>query len=176
MKTLAYCLVAAFLGTQASALASESTSNGEMNVGKAMIAEGTNRNFSHTLETSNPDEIWRLWTTPSTWGDWDQGLKSASMDEPMRLGSLGEIVPHQGSVARFTVTEFSANQSCTFETKLPMAVLRVSRSFNVDRTAFTHTVSFHGVSAIPLSTVLGPGFRKALPPTMETLNRLAAGG
>jgi len=144
-----------------------------MDAEKIEIAPGRNRAFSFTLPTENPDEIWSLWTDPATWGSWDRGLKSARLEGEMRLGSKGEIEPLSGPVATFEVTEFQPNASYTFETKLPGAVLRVNRAFNADRTEFTHTVSFVGLSAFVFASMFGPEFRKALPPTMRELKALS---
>ena len=139
----------------------------------AEVAPGTNRDFSFTVSTSAPDEIWRLWTTPSIWGDWDRGLKSASMDGEMALESTGQIISLSGPASQFEVTEFDPKNSYAFVTQLPMAQLSVARSFNAARTAFTHRVSFSGPMAFAFARMFGPGFRKALPPTMRTLNALA---
>lgn len=139
------------------------------------IAPGTNQDFSFTVPTSAPDRIWSLWTDPSTWGDWDKGLKSASMEGDMRLGSTGVIIPLSGPQSAFEVVTFDPEKSYDFETRLPMATLRVERSFNADRTAFTHRVTFNGPMAFAFARMFGPGFRKALPPTMEALNALAEG-
>ena len=138
------------------------------------IAVGTNSNFAFTVETTNPEGVWDLWTTPATWGSWDKGLKSARMDGQMALGSVGVIQPLRGPSSRFRVTAFDPGQSYTFETGLPGAVLRVERRFNADRTAFTHEVTFSGLTAFAFARMFGPGFRKALPPSMRALDALAA--
>ncbi len=137
------------------------------------IAPGTNRDFSFTVPTNAPDEVWRLWTTPSTWGSWDQGLRSASMDGEMRLGSTGQIQPLSGPASKFEVVQFDPKDAYAFVTKLPLALLKVERSFSTDRTAFTHRVTFSGPMAFVFARMFGPGFRQALPPTMRQLNKLA---
>lgn len=137
------------------------------------IAPGTNRDFSFTIATNAPDDVWRLWTTPSTWGDWDKGLKAASMDGEMALGSTGQITPLSGPASQFEVTEFDPQKSYAFVTRLPMARLTVARSFDAVRSEFTHRVRFSGSLAFAFARMFGPGFRKALPPTMRTLNTLA---
>lgn len=139
----------------------------------AMIAPGTNRDFSFTVMTGNPDGVWALWTDPATWGDWDKGLKSAAMTGQMRPGSTGTITPLSGPQSQFRVVTFDLKKSYAFETRLPLAVLRVARSFNADRTAFTHRVTFSGLMGFAFASMFGPGFRKALPPTMQKLNTLA---
>ncbi|MGL4239446.1 SRPBCC family protein [Tabrizicola sp.] len=137
------------------------------------IASGTNRDFSFTIQTSAPDRIWKFWTDPATWGDWDQGLKSASMQGSMHLGSTGQITPLSGPTSKFKVVSFDAGQSYAFETRLPMASLHVARSFNPDRSAFTHHITFRGPLAFAFARMFGPGFRRALPPTMRKLADLS---
>lgn len=169
-------LAAALLAATPMAAADPLSERTEMRSSPQPLAEGTNRAFSHTVATQHPEAVWRLWTTPASWGQWDQGLTSASLDGEMRVGAVGEIIPRQGNASRFTVTAFEEGRSYTFETQLPLAILRVQRAFNGDRSAFTHTVTFEGAAAGPLAAMLGPGFRRALPPTMAALNRLAAEG
>lgn len=140
------------------------------------IAPGTNRDFSYTVSTSNPDGVWDLWTTPSTWSQWDRGLKSASMDGQMALGSVGQIIPLSGPSSSFEVVSFEPKNAYAFETRLPGAVLRVARSFNADRTEFTHRVTFSGFAAGAFARMFGPGFRQALPPTMRQLKALSEQG
>lgn len=145
----------------------------EMPAQTAEIAPGTNRDFSYSVPTSNPDGVWDLWTRPDTWEQWDQGLKSASLDGEMVLGSMGQIVPLSGRPSAFEVVALDPKQSYAFETRLPGAVLRVERSFNADRTEFTHRVTFSGLAAGAFARMFGPGFRQALPPTMRQLKALS---
>ena len=139
------------------------------------IAAGTNRSFFHETATGAPREaVWALWTKVSSWKDWDLGLKDAELDGPMRLGAVGRIIPQSGPPAKFTVTEFEEQVSYAFATTLPLAKLVVRRSFPPSEgTAFRHEVSFTGFLARLWAGQLGPGFRKALPPTMERLARQA---
>lgn len=150
--------------------------NGVRNMpSEANLTEGTNRDFSFSLATTAPDEVWRLWTTPATWGDWDRGLTSASLAEDMALGSKGEIVPLSGPRARFVVTRFEPKMAYAFRSPLPLAGLQVERSFSADRRVFTHRVSFDGPFGFLFALIYGPRFRAALPDTMRSLNALAEG-
>jgi hypothetical protein len=97
------------------------------------------------------------------------------MEGDMRLGSTGTITPLSGPQSAFEVVAFDPVQSYAFETRLPMASLRVERSFNAGRKEFTHRVTFKGPMAFAFARMFGPGFRKALPPTMDALNALAEG-
>jgi hypothetical protein len=170
-------VVAGFLAPLLAACGASSPKTGETmtNDPTQEIAPGTNRDFSFTVSTTAPDEVWRLWTTPSTWGAWDRGLKSAAMDGEMGLGSTGQIQPLSGPASSFEVVSFDPKNAYAFVTNLPMAKLKVERSFNADRTAFTHRVTFSGPMAFAFARMFGPGFRQALPPTMRQLNTLAEG-
>lgn len=154
------------------ACAPQNTEN-DMQDNSDEIAPGTNRDFSFTVATSNPDAVWDLWTRPITWGRWDRGLKSASLEGTMALGSIGQIVPLSGPASQFKVVSFDPEKSYAFETGLPGSVLRVDRFFNADRTQFTHRVSFSGLSAFVFSRMFGQEFRRALPPTMRQLKALS---
>lgn len=141
-----------------------------------MIASGSNRRFRHTVATTaSRDAIWSLWTRPETWGSWDQGLKSAEGPPGgLMAGATGTIRSRGGQRAPFKVVEWQDREAYAFTTALPLATLAVRRRFEAgEMTRFTHDVSFSGPLAALWSMILGPGFRQALPPTMETLARLA---
>ncbi|MEL6617152.1 MAG: SRPBCC family protein, partial [Bacteroidota bacterium] len=88
------------------------------------LAEGTDRAFRHTVVTDvSPEAIWRLWTDPSTWPDWDTELKSASLDGPWVEGARGRLVPLSGPSSRFEVTAVEP-RATTFSTRLPLGAIR----------------------------------------------------
>lgn len=139
------------------------------------LAEGTNRAFSHEVRTdASPEAIWTLWTDVTSWKDWDKGLKDAEIENAFTLGAQGKIIPHSGPSSRFKITEYIEGKSYAFETNLPFAKLEVRRIF-VSRqpTIFRHEVRFKGLFAGVWAGRFGPGFRAALPPTMEGLAVLA---
>ena len=142
------------------------------------IASGSNTRFEHTTKTNaSPAAVWKLWTTPSEWRRWDGGLKDARMADSFAVGASGIISPLSGPDARFTVAEVHDRSSCTYDTKLPFARLRVERTLARSRdkvpTTFTHRVSFHGPLGWLWAIVMGRGFRAELPRTMERLASLA---
>ena len=144
------------------------------------LAAGTNGHFLHTVVTdASKEEIWRLWTTPETWGKWDGGLKSARLDTTFEVGAKGKITDLDGRESTFTITEVDTLNSYTFKTNLPLARLTIKRFFhtaNDGRTAFTHEVRFSGLLGGIFARSFGPGFRAELPPTMERLAQLATEG
>lgn len=142
------------------------------------MASGTNRRFAHTATTTGSRaDVWQLWTDVETWKRWDHGLVDAVIDGPFDDGVTGTIVPKRGRDAAFTVIDVEPDQGYVFATSLPGARLVVRRDFvHGPVTTFRHAVHFEGPLALLWASLLGRGFRRALPPTMQALADLAGGG
>jgi hypothetical protein len=111
-----------------------------------------------------------------TWGTWDKGLKSARAERPLAMGVKGTIIPHNGPDAAFEVVGFDPGVSYAFATSLPLARLTVTRTITgTSPTRLRHDVAFSGLLGGFWAGRFGPGFRAALPPTMETLIARAEG-
>lgn len=140
----------------------------------AVIAAGTNAHFAHITETkASPAELWRAWTDVDRWGRWDGGLKLATLKSAFAVGAAGEIVPLSGLTSRFFITAVDVGSSFTFETRLPLARLVLTRRLlpgaTSGHTRFEHDVSFRGALASFWALIFGPAFRRELPATMARL-------
>lgn len=133
-------------------------------------ATGGLRSFNATGNTDRPDEVWRLWTTPATWGDWDRGLASARLDGPFREGARGKIVDRAGRTSTFVVGEVEPGHRYGYHVALPGARLVLERTLHRDRPGqVRHDVAFRGPLALVWAVILGRGFRRQLPPTIAAL-------
>lgn len=145
--------------------------------GTSTIASGSHRRFHHTETTSaSRAAIWSLWTDPTTWGAWDEGLRSAVLSDVFEVGAAGTLQPLKGPTAAFVVEAVEPSASYRFATSLPGARLVVEREFLAvegSRTAFRHTVWFEGPMAWFFARLYGKRFRTALPPTMTRLAEMA---
>ena len=142
----------------------------------ALLAEGTNRAFTHTLSTTaRAEAVWALWTDVQTWPSWDDELEAATLDGPFREGARGRLRPTSGLSARFMIEDVVPGRAYTLATRLPLGWLRVRRTLNVagDRVELTHAVTFSGLGGHLLAGRLGPRFRHALPVVMDRLRTLA---
>jgi hypothetical protein len=130
--------------------------------------------FSATkATTSSRHQIWALWRDADRWGEWDGGLRSARLNGPFATGTTGSLQPMTGPTSKFVIVDVRAD-GYTFETKLPFAVLRVVRQFEIGAPVpFTHTVSFHGPLRQLWAAILARGFQKELPHTLQRLAALA---
>lgn len=73
--------------------------------GGGLIAGGSWQSFWAEAESAAPGAVWRCWTDLSTWGDWDRGLTSASLDGAFMVGAVGELVDISGRRSRFEVQQ-----------------------------------------------------------------------
>lgn len=125
--------------------------------------------------TAKPEAIWNLWTDVSTWQEWDDGLKTAELDQTFVVGAKGKIISLNGQKARFEVVEVLPNQGYTFKTKLPLGSLWIRRSMeqNGAITTFKHEVWFQGITAGIFAKVMGKEFKQMLPKVLENIKQLA---
>lgn len=131
--------------------------------------DGGSRRFGATGSTTRQSEVWRLWTTPATWADWDRGLASAHLEGPFQAGARGELVDLSGRTSEFVVDEVLTMRRCRYHVVLPGARLVLDRTLDSPLGVVRHDVAFHGALAPVWALVLGRGFRRQLPPTLEAL-------
>lgn len=103
-------------------------------------------------------------------GEWDRGLTSARLEGPFVVGARGEIVDRSGRTSTFVVVEVEQGEHATYEVRLPAARLVLRRSLTGHRSRrLRHEVTFGGPLAPVWAVVLGRGFRRQLPPTLDAL-------
>ncbi len=136
----------------------------------------TNKHFwASSTTTSSPEKIWNIWMDVANWKAWDDGLKSAQTEGPLKKGATGTITSLEGRISQFEVTEYTERESYTFRTKLPLAYLYVKRYLTEKdgRTTFTHEVWFKGFNARLFAALFGKKFRAVLPTVLEKIKKIA---
>lgn len=132
--------------------------------------------ISHTVKTSaSPQRIWEIWTDVKNWSDWDTELIDSYLESPFMLEAKGKLTPKKGGVTTFRISQLVPKKSYTFQCKLPLCNLNVSRTLDtqLDGTYFTHKVWFEGISAFVFSRILGKQFQTVLPSVMQNIKRIA---
>jgi hypothetical protein len=70
--------------------------------------------------TAAPADVWeRAYADAEAWPKWNDELKSAELDGPLRLGATAKIVFKTGLRLRFKVVEFEDGRLFTDESRLP---------------------------------------------------------
>lgn len=132
------------------------------------VVGGTRRAFWAQARTAEVELVWRRWTTPATWGTWDRGLRSATLDGDFVAGATGRLVDTAGRTSRFVVAEVDEQaRRCVVDVALPGAVLRLTRS--VDGDLARHEVAFTGPAGPVLALLLGGRFRRRIGPTVSAV-------
>lgn len=134
--------------------------------------EGSWRRFTARARCDRPDEVWHLWTTPSTWGEWDRGVRSAELTGPFATGATGTLTDLNGRRSRFTVDEVDAGRSTRWHVVLPGGRMELTRL--LDDGHVEHRVRFHGPLAPVSAATLGRRFKPLLGPTVDALLTTAA--
>ena len=132
--------------------------------------------ISHTVKTSaSPQRIWEIWTDVKNWSDWDTQLIDSYLESPFMLEAKGKLTPKKGGVSTFRISQLVPKKSYTFQCKLPLCNLNVSRTLDtqLDGTYFTHKVWFEGISAFVFSRILGKQFQTVLTNVMENIKWIA---
>lgn len=131
-----------------------------------------------TLESAvAPADVWeKAYADAAAWPRWNDELKSAELDGPLRLGASARIVFKTGLRLRFRVVEFEQGRLFTDEARLPGA--RMGHRHLVEPTPdgsrLTNTIYIEGPLAPLWRRVMGPRAAKALPAAQRAVMELAA--
>jgi hypothetical protein len=139
---------------------------------------GTTKDFRAWDVTRHPDDVWRLWVSPDTWGTWDRGLRSGQLDGPFADGVTGTIVGLDGRRSRFVVDRVEEGRGVEWHVPLPGAAMRLSRTLQPQPEGawrVEHRVHFTGALATVWAALLGRRFRPMLAPTVDALIAAAHG-
>ncbi len=130
------------------------------------------RGFAASTTATDPELVWRRWTDPATWGDWDRGLRSAELDGPFKPGARGTIVGLAGRRSRFTVCSVEPRVRVVIDVPLPAAVMVQTRTLQQGSPGRAeHQITFRGALAGLWVRVLGRRFRPLLGNTVNAVVR-----
>ncbi len=122
------------------------------------------------MTTASPEAIWHFWSDVSTWPQWDTQIAQAQLHGSFAEGATGEMVTQTGNHLKFKIQDVSSS-GYTFLIIVPLGAVSIKRY--LEPQAFTHAVSFVGLSAPITSRVLGGWFENILPDVLQKLAALA---
>jgi uncharacterized protein YndB with AHSA1/START domain len=110
--------------------------------------------YVQALETTAPPEtLWRIWSDPGTWPDWNRDVRSMTVDGPFAAGSSAVMTTAAGRTHRMTLLDVQPPRSFALETRVIPGT----------RFVFTCRVDPHGThtrisQSITIGGPLGPAF------------------
>jgi Polyketide cyclase / dehydrase and lipid transport len=131
-----------------------------------------------TLETDAlPAAIWdNAYAEADDWLKWNQELKRATLDGPLREGAVARIVFRTGLRLRFLVTEFEDGRLFTDESRLPGARMghrHLIEPVSDGGSRLTNTIYIEGPLAGLWRRILGPAAARTLPGAQKKIADLA---
>ncbi|GAA0919995.1 SRPBCC family protein [Virgisporangium aurantiacum] len=127
------------------------------------------------MSTAPPTAFFARWADHATWPEWDPDTLWVRMDGPVGPGATGRIKPRGGPAVRFTVSVYDPPTEYTDVAALMGARLTFRHTATVTEDGKT-VVTAHASLAGPLSrlwaTVMGRGFRDAVPTALARLVEL----
>jgi polyketide cyclase/dehydrase/lipid transport protein len=73
---------------------------------------------------ADPAQVWELWEDPARWPEWNDEIRSGTLEGPFQVGSVALIKPKGFPSLRFRLVGIEPGRLLTSETHLPGARLR----------------------------------------------------
>jgi uncharacterized protein YndB with AHSA1/START domain len=135
--------------------------------------------YEHSVECAAPPEaVWRVYTDPASWPEWNRGIGRLELDGPFESGTLGKLTPRDQEPLPFTLVQADPAKGYTSETAIAETVtMRTSHLLEPlpsGGTRITQRLSLHGAAAEYFAASFGPAFAAGVPDTMRALAAKAA--
>lgn len=131
-----------------------------------------------TLEADvTPSAVWaNAYADAEAWVRWNDELRRATLDGPLREGAEARIAFRTGLRLRFRVVEFEDGRLFTDQAHLPGACMGHRHLVDPSGTGsrLTNTIYLDGPLAGLWRRILGPAAARALPDAQQSIVALAA--
>ncbi|HLY67550.1 MAG TPA: SRPBCC family protein [Chloroflexota bacterium] len=133
---------------------------------------------AHTLETTAaPDAVWRIWSAPQTWPEWNPDVQSIELDGPFAAGTTGKMSTKRGGTHDIRLEQVDSGKSFQLETAaipgarfhfrceiapLPSGGSRISQG-----------ISMSGPMAWLFGPMMGPKIAQSFAPILQSLKAKA---
>lgn len=131
--------------------------------------------FEHTHRiAATPARIFARYADVALWREWDEDLKTSSIDGPFVSGATGVVEPKSGPKSKIRFMDVKPDQGFAVECSLPLCTMRFEYELKPTGggTLATHRVVFKGALAWFFGRVIGSGMRADLPKSMQRLERV----
>lgn len=124
---------------------------------------------------ASPEVIFRIYEDVAHWHAWDPDTKQATLDGPLRVGSKGTLTPTRGRTVPMVVTGVVEGRSFTVESRIPLFRMVFDHELRTvpEGTEVVHRVTFSGLLAFLLGSMLSRQLHAGLPVTLANLKQLA---
>jgi uncharacterized protein YndB with AHSA1/START domain len=132
---------------------------------------------SRTLTTTaSPETVWKIWSDPTTWGDWNPDVESCILDGPLANGASGTMRTKSGGQHAVTIESVVSGKSFTLVTQaIPLTRFAFTCSVgqNGDATTITQALTMRGALAAVFSPMMGSRIAESFEPILRGLKERA---
>ncbi|MGA7913550.1 MAG: SRPBCC family protein [Candidatus Dormiibacterota bacterium] len=135
------------------------------------------REYGTSVETTaSPENVWRIWSDMSTWGDWNPNVSSMDWQGGFTSGTAGVMNTRAGQHHKMHLLDVQPGRSFALETSVvPGTRFRFNcRVEPVDgKTKVSQTVEVKGPLGPVMGGMMGPQVSKEFGTLLENLARRA---
>jgi uncharacterized protein YndB with AHSA1/START domain len=130
--------------------------------------------YEYSAETTaSPEAIWAVWSDVESWGRWNPGIESVTIDGRFQAGSAITMTPPGEEAVQLRITRAVPNQVFVDEAEFGGVVVttehRIERSGPGRRTAVTYRMLISGPGATEVGPEIGPQITADFPETVAGL-------
>lgn len=131
-------------------------------------------NIEESAETTaSAEQIWKLWSKPSTWPKWDDSVEWVKFEGAFIQGNKGVMKPVGGPEVAFELSEVEVNKSFRDRTFLPLTTLDFFHFYvpatEGKKARIIHRVEMRGLLTPIFKRVVGSKIQKGLPHAVRSL-------
>jgi uncharacterized protein YndB with AHSA1/START domain len=132
-----------------------------------------------TLDTpASPEAIWRIWSQPETWPEWNPDVTAISLKGPISRGAAGTMTTKRGGTHDVTVEEVEPGKSFWLvSTGIPghRLAFRCQVLPSGGGSRISQGVEVRGPLGAVLSAMMGKKIAESFAPLLRALARKAEG-
>jgi hypothetical protein len=128
--------------------------------------------------TASPEQVWSIWSEPSTWQEWNPDVSKMEMDGPFAEGTTGRMHTPSGRVHNITLRSVRPGKGFEVHTKVipGTAFAFVCEIKPQDGgSEVSQTIRISGPMAPVFGRAAGPRIAASFGPLLEGLTKKAEG-
>jgi len=133
--------------------------------------------YEYSVDTAAaPDTVWRYWSDPMTWPQWNDGIETIQIDGPFAVGTTLQMTPPGENPITLRLVEIAPGE--LFADEMDAGDFTVRTVHRLERTEagmtrITYRTEITGSAADQVGPQLGPAITADFPDVLAALVRVA---
>ena len=135
--------------------------------------------YEYSVDTAvAPDTVWRYWSDPTAWPQWNDGIERIQIDGPFTVGTTLQMTPPGENPITLRLVDIVPGELFTDEMDAGDFVVRTVHRLEPmtdARTRIVYRTEITGPAAGQIGPELGPAITADFPEVLAALVKLAEG-